>query len=654
MYRARFVISARDFFKLTLGDAQMRRSILFFSLLSVLPLLQAQDSKPLEIIITGGLVPVSRDNVGTSTTLITRQQIEQRGYQFVADILQDVPGLSIARNGSAGTLSEIRLRGAESDQTLVLIDGIEANDPAFSSRFDFAHLLAESVERIEVLRGAQSALWGSDAIGGVINIITRSGKGLDDNQYSASAEFGSFSTNNGAVSTRGDSGSLHYALSIQRFETDGFSAADENVVDYTTAEGEIISTGGNSEDDGYENTTAHFKFGFDPTTQFSLDGVVRYTDFESDFDSFTTIPVDGLEDRADGNQQYYLLKAVYSQMGGALNHGLKFFRNESDTDFFSSFGKTDSEGEKNHYGYQLNYEWGDGAAQQGVSFVLETEQDKLASTFSGNRKVDNDSVVAEYRFNNDAFAAAANARYDDNDLFDNKSTWRLAGSWKYSANARIHASYGTGIKNPTLVELFGFTPDFSGNENLSPEQSKGGDIGIEYIAQNARHFFDITYYHREIEDLITGSGNTAVNIDGESNSKGVELTYELKASDVTSLRAAYTYNDTEDGDGNQLVRRPKHHFSAALDYAMLNKTLNLGINLRHVKDRVDTAFNSDFTTTAVELDDYTVVDFGARYRVNESVFVKARIENVFDEKYQEVLGYGTAERAYYLGLTGDF
>ena len=143
-----------------------------------MPAIYAQDSEPLEIVITGGLVPVSRDNVGTSVTVIDSEQIEQRGYDFVGDILQDVPGLNLARNGGPGTLSEIRLRGAEADQTLILIDGIEANDPSQSSGFDFAHLLADSVERIEVLRGAQSALWGSDAIGGVINIITKSGNGL--------------------------------------------------------------------------------------------------------------------------------------------------------------------------------------------------------------------------------------------------------------------------------------------------------------------------------------------------------------------------------------------------------------------------------------------------------------------------------------------
>ena len=632
----------------------MRQSLLLVFLLLTLPGLQAQDSRPLEIIITGGLVPVSRDNVGTSTTLITREQIEQRGYQFVADILQDVPGLSLARNGGPGTLSEVRLRGAESDQTLVLIDGIEANDPALSSGFDFAHLLAESVERIEVLRGAQSALWGSDAIGGVINIITKSGKGLDDPEFAVSAEYGSFSTRNGAVSTRGDTGVFNYALSVQQLESDGFSSADENTVNYTSTDGSIISTGGNTEDDGYENTTAHFKFGFNPATNFNIDGVVRYTSFESDFDSFTTIPVDGTEDRSDGDQQYYLLTAGYSQMEGALNHRLKYFKNESDTDFFSSFGKTDSTGEKNHYGYQLDYGWNSGSQEQGVSLVIETEEDKLNSTFSGNRKIDNDSVVAEYRFNNNGFAAAANVRYDDNDLFDSKTTWRLAGSWKQSANARVHASLGTGIKNPTLVELFGFTPDFVGNESLSPEESTGGDIGFEFISDDASQFFDITYFHRDIDDLITGSGNTAINIDGTSTSNGVEMTYELKASEVLNLRIGYTYNETEDDEGNQLVRRPEHQFSAGFDYVLLNQALKLGANLRHVKDRVDNAFNADFSTTALELDDYTVVDLGATYHVNESVAIKAHIDNVFDEDYQEVLGYGTSQRAYYIGVSGEF
>lgn len=636
----------------------MRNSIrycfLCFTLLFMQQALLAENSRPLEIVITGGLVPVSRDNVGTSTTLISRDMIEQRGYQFVSEILQDVPGLSFARNGGPGTLSEVRLRGAESDQTLVLIDGIEANDPAFSSAFDFAHLLAGQVERIEVLRGAQSALWGSDAIGGVINIVTRSGRGLDDTRYDASAEYGSFSTANGVVSARGDTGLFDYAVSVQQLKSDGFSSADENVVNYTTADGELIQTGGNTEDDGYENTTAHLKFGLNSSGNFSINGVVRYTDFESDFDSFTTVPVDGVEDRSEGDQQYYLLKAGFRQMDGALNHSLKYFKNESDTDFFSSFSKTDSAGEKNHYGYQLDYGWTGSAAEQGISLVLETEEDKLDSTFSGNRNIENDSIAAEYRFNNDGFAAAANARYDDNDLFDSKTTWRLAGAWKYSGQLRLHASYGTGIKNPTLVELFGFTPDFTGNENLSPEQSSGGDIGIEYLSHDKSHLIDLTYFDRDIEDLITGSGNTAINIDGESSSRGVEITYELIANDAVSLYAGYTYNDTEDDAGNQLVRRPKHQISAGFNYAVLNHALLLNANFRQVRDRIDNAFNADFTTTAVDLDDYTVVDIGARYKINQSLAIKARIENAFDEQYQQVLGYGTAQRAYYLGLSGEF
>ncbi len=632
----------------------MRKSILITCLLLAMPAVNAQESEPLEIVITGGLVPVSRDNVGTSVTVIDSEEIEQGGYEFVADILQDVPGVNLSRNGGPGTLSEIRLRGAEADQTLILIDGIEANDPSQSSRFDFAHLLAESVERIEVLRGAQSALWGSDAIGGVVNIITKSGRGLESPEYSVSAEYGSYSTKNGVVGTRGDMGVFDYALSVQRYDTDGISSADDTVFNYTLPDGSTLVTGGNSEDDAYENTTAHFKFGFDPTANLRFDGVVRYSDFESDFDNFTNIPIDGTEDRSDGDQQYYLLQGRYAQLGGALNHTLKFFRNESDTDFFSSFSKTDAKGERNHYGYQLDYGWNSGPSEQGVSVVLETEEDKLNSTFSGNRKIENDSVVGEYRFNNADFAAAANIRYDDNDVFDSKTTWRLAGAWKFSPIMRLHTSYGTGIKNPTLIELFGFTPDFTGNENLSPEESNGGDIGVEYISDNGRQFFDVTYFHRDIEDLIAGSGDTAVNIGGESSSKGVEVTYQNDLTDSFGFNASYTYNDTEDDQGDQLVRRPEHQFSAGVDYSMLANALTVGANLRHVKDRIDTAFNEDFSTSLVELDDYTVIDLAARYRINESLSVKARVDNVFDEEYQEVLGYNTPERAYFIGLSGEF
>lgn len=632
----------------------MRKFIAFSSLLLLMPVIQAQDSEPLEIVITGGLVPVSRDNVGTSVTVIDSEQIERQGYEFVADILQDVPGLNLARNGGPGTLSEIRLRGAEADQTLILIDGIEANDPSQSSGFDFAHLLADSVERIEILRGAQSALWGSDAIGGVINIITKSGNGLVDPEYSVSAEYGSHSTKNAAVGTRGDTGLFDYAFSVQRFDTDGISSADDTVFNYTLPDSSSLVTGGNSEDDAYENTTAHFKFGFDPTANLRIDGVVRYTSFESDFDNFTTIPIDSTDDRSDGDQQYYLLQGRYAQLGGALNHSLKFFRNESDTDFFSSFGKTDSKGEKNHYGYQLDYGWNSGSSEQGVSLVLETEEDKLNSTFSGNREIENDSIVGEYRFNNSDFAAAANIRYDDNDFFDSKTTWRVAGSWKFAPNLRLHSSYGAGIKNPTLVELFGFTPDFTGNESLSPERSSGGDIGVEYLSDDGRQFFDITYFHRDIEDLITGSGDTAINIDGESSSTGVEIVYQNDLTDNFGFNTSYTYNDTEDDQGNQLVRRPEHQFSAGIDYSMLEQALKLAVDIRHIKDRVDTAFNEDFSTSLVELDNYTVVDLAARYRINESLSLRARVDNLFDEEYQEVLGYNTPERAYFVGLSGEF
>ncbi|MDC0949015.1 TonB-dependent receptor [Gammaproteobacteria bacterium] len=627
----------------------MFRSLLSLSVAATLaaPLLAQQDDDEV-IVIRGGRIGVATELLGTAHTVIDRKTIEQSGASNVADVLKRVPGVAIGNLGGPGTLTEIRMRGSESNQVLVFIDGIRVNDPASGDRFDFAHLPIADIERIEVLRGEQSALWGSAALGGVINITTRQGGGETRVNASLSGDtFGGFTLGGGV---RGGAGVLDYALRLDYEESDGFSAADDDRFAYTLPDGSTLETGGATEDDAYDNTTVALKLGAAISENVRLDGVMRHTDFTSHYDGFSNTAIDDEVARTDGTQTQYQTTLGYTP--GQWAHSLQWMVNESDSDFVSGFGDSNSKGEREQFSYQLDYRFDDALKQQ-MTVALEKATDSADSTFAGFNEIESESIVGEYRIAPGAHSLGVSLRHDSNERFEDASTWRL--SWAMQANAamRWHASLGTGVKNPTLTEIFGFSPEFVGNESLKPEESLGGDIGLAFSPTGAQQI-DVTYFHREISDLITGAGNTAINTAGESTSRGIEVSIDQALSEQFDLGVAYTWNDTEDADGNQLVRRPEHSATVNLDWSVPGDSLNLGLELVAVAGRNDLVFNDDFTPILVDMDDYQVLNANATWALANGIELYSRLDNLLDEAYQSSVGYGGKPLSARLGVRGEF
>lgn len=611
-----------------------------------------------EVVVTASRVATPAEQVGSSVTVITEEQLKNRQVRIVSDVLREVPGVAVSRTGPVGNFTQARIRGAEGNQTLVLIDGIEVNDPAGGSEFNFAHLLATEIERIEVLRGPQSALWGSDAIGGVINIVTKKGSG--PLRATAGAEGGSFDTRQVNAGFSGGGDRYHYALSGTYFDTDGISIAS-----------------GGSEEDGYDNATLFLKGGVTPLDNLSLDFAGRYTDATTETDpqdfSFPPGPtfgqvIDG-DNETDAERIYGRAQAKWVLFEGLWEHIVSAAITDTDNELFEEGTKTSrSEGQKLKYDYQTNVFLDTPVfanAHHTLTLAIEREEEEFKqrgatpdAPQNQDQEIDNTGYVAEYRVDlwDQLFLSGA-GRYDDNDRFEDATTYRFTAAYLHpDTGTRVHSSYARGVKNPTFTELFGFFPDsFAGNPDLEPEESRGWDVGIEQPFRDGQFIIDVTYFRNELEDEIvpTFDPNTFLssvrNSEGTSNWQGIELAAQATILPNLHLTGSYTYTEAEDGEDMEEVRRPKHLASLSVNYRLLNDRANLNLVVDYNGEQKDL----DFTTSPasrVTLDDYVMVNLNGSYRINDNLQVFGRVENLLDEDYQEVFGFETFDRGFFVGL----
>lgn len=600
------------------------------------------------IVLTANRTPTPAREVGSAVSIIEREELESRQARVVSDVLRSVPGAAVNRTGTIGNLTQLRLRGSEGNHTLVLIDGIEVNDPAAGSEFDFAHLLAQDIERIEVLRGPQSALYGSDAIGGVVNIVSRRGDGSP--KLGASIERGTRDTWIGHASVGGGGERFDYFASIGGLRTDGFSSAAE--------------WRGNDERDGYRNGTAFTKLGFAPIDTLRFDLVGRYTDYRMRSDDFWGgVGAIDADSSSKGEQMFGRLQATLDLFGGGWQNIVGVARSEHDYDYFAGNAKTSSyEGTRTKADWQSTARLESEAllpATHRLTFGLEYEEDEavLASQWSNfDRSYDQTGIVGEYQLGlfDDLFLAAS-VRHDWNDMFEDETTFRLTGAYHVAATGtKLRASYGTGIKNPTLFELYGYTDTYRGNPELEAERARGWDIGFDQKLWDERIVLDASYFSQRITDLITGSGETSINMPGTSEIDGIELGLTLTPIDNLVLRAAYTWLDAKDNDGADLVRRPNHAASLNVSYTFLADRANLNLGIVHNGEQKDWAFDEFFNRREVELDSYTLVNLAGSYRLLNNAELIARVENLLDEEYEEVFTYGGTGRMVFAGLRLTF
>ncbi len=611
-----------------------------------------------DMLVTASLQPISSNDVASSVTIITREEIEQRQVKYLSDLLRDVPGFAVSQAGGPGTQTQIRVRGAEANQLLVLIDGVRANDPALSDEFPYQYALTANIERIEIIRGPQSATWGGDAMAGVINIIRK--KDIDTHFLAGNIEGGSFSTINASV----DGG-----YSGENFRVNGGMA-------YFDTDGTNISRQG-TEKDGAENTTANLDVEFDAgdsvVLRFSGQAVDATSEFD-DIDYFVTgLPVDA--DRVTESQQTYLTaEARYAPRDGVFSGSLVINRLDSDNDNYSDgfwSGSTAAETLE----LRLRGGWSLGE-NHSINFALEKQEVEFsqrgeASIYGDpnqNQSYDVSGYALEYVGKPvEDFTWTLSGRQDDYSDFDNAFTWQVAAAYRLSDGLRLRGSLGTGSKAPTFIERYGFYEDFFiGNPDLKPESSQGWEIGVDSNWQDNRQNLSLTYFDQDLQDEIDGFVFdpesflfTAQNKDTDSKRKGIEAVYDAGLGKFWSIGASYTYTDATEKDATgqsvREVRRPKHLASLVANYYFAAERGNLNMSLNYSGEQLDVFFSPiTFTVDRVVLPSYTVVDLAASWKLTQSMDLTARVSNLFDEEYEEILGFVRPGRAAYIGLRGRF
>lgn len=612
-----------------------------------------------EVIVTASLVPIGTHQTANAVTIIDADELKHKAPLVVSDILRDVPGLAVSRSGVLGSTTQIRVRGAEGNHLLVLVDGVEINDPSQGDELNWGTLTAAGIERIEVIRGPMSALYGSDAVAGVVNMITREAEApLEAMVY---AEAGSFATR-------------HHGLSLghgsERFNI-RFGVSDLD------AEGDNISrTGG--EDDGYRNRSYNLKGGWEASKQLSLSFAARQNDGRNEFDAvdfYTTgLPTDAnlySEFRNESGR----LQGDYAALDGHWWHRLSYARSNNANENFNTgmvTGSTSSQ--KDQYQYLNSLFWAEDA--QRLSLLLEREEEDFKqrgpiSAYGDDPNQDlsrqTDSIAVEYRGTFDALTLGASARHDDNSKFDSAETYRLEASYQHDDLTHLRAAWGVAVKNPTFTELFGFYASspffpFVGNPDLEPEESKSWELGIDQALLDGRLELSLTWFQAKLEKEIYGFAfdpvrlaTTAVNLDGESRRQGVELGVVAQLSDAFSLEASYTYTDSTQEDGAtggdiDELRRARHIASATLAWQAQD---NLQINLNtQYNGRQNDQFYPPWPQPSqiVALDDYTLVNLNATWGATPDLEFYLRLDNLFDEDYEEVFGFQTPGLGGYLGV----
>lgn len=607
-----------------------------------------------EIVVVGSHLPRPAREVGSALTVFGRDDIAARQVSLTSELLREAPGVAVNRSGQVGAVTQVRIRGAEGNHTLVFIDGIEANDPVSGSEYNFADLMTWDLERVEVLRGPQSALYGSEAIGGVINVATLDPESGFDARGQVQA--GSFGTTQFGGTVSGGSEAVRGLFSASRYDTDGIS-----------------SSAIQPEDDGYENTTLHGKLQAELGDQVSARLVLRHQDNEvesdrQDFD-FPPTPTQGLvvdsDGRTESSQLYGLLEVEARLLDDRWLHRARYGYTDTETDAYAGDTFTNgSRGERRKLGYETTFLLGDdevGHALTGAIAREDLEFENRYVTFPGANQTQEDdqtSYVGEYALSfGNAASISLSVRHDDNDRFESATTYRATGSYLFDGSgSRLHASYGEGITNPTFTELFGFTPDtFIGNPELEPERSEGWDVGIEQSLFGGRALVDVTYFQADLQDeiitvFLPSFESTAVNQDGESKRDGIEVSASAQLDEAWSLNGTYTYLDATDPTGVEEVRRPRHSGSVDVNYAFLGGRGNVNLSALFNGEQEDSEFVSATPQTRVTLDSYTLVNLAVSFDVTDKVELFARGENLLDEDYTEVFGYRSPGAAGYVGV----
>ena len=580
-----------------------------------------------EIVFSAGLGETTLEETGATVSVVTREELEATGETRVIDYIARLPGVDVRARGPIGSLTSITVRGAGQNYVRVLVDGIDVSDVSGpQAAFDFGSLTTADISRIELLRGGQSAIYGSEAIGGVINITTLRAEEEGTTQF-LNLEGGSYGTFRGSYGVATDLGALDYAFTLSRTQTDGFSAADENA--------------GNTEADGYLSNRLSFAVGYDLAGGGRVGFNGFYEDSEADFDEQFPIS-DGSPDEVTYNEALGL-RAYLELPTGRVDStfAATLYRIERDVRGSTGFGTANNVYTGDRIG--LSYL---GALDLDAATTLRFGLDAERETFSqsgdfgpGAGESETVGIFGELAWSpSDRFDLSATLRHDDHSQFGGLTSGRLAASWRPTEDWILRASAAQSFRAPSLYELYG---PF-GNPTLQPEESRSLDFGVERrLGDDA--FVRATLFYNDTTNLIDFPFPYA-QVPGTVRRRGVELEFGTPLADAWRLDGSYTYTDGSNPTltaGNAWnLEFPAHDLSLTLS-GEITERLSAALSVQSVWDRPT-------------LGDYTLANATFTYALSDSVDAYLRIDNLLDEEYQLVRGYGTSDRAFYLGLRSRF
>jgi len=577
---------------------------------------------------------------GSSVTVISAEELKSSGKRTVAEAIRGTSGLDVTSNGGVGTLANVFIRGADSKNTLVLVDGVPASDPAnANSEANISNLSLDNVDRIEIVRGAVSFLYGSGATAGVINIITKTGNSTPE--AFAGVEGGTFRSYKFYGGANGQKGHLNYAFGVSRLKIDGFSAVDDK-------NKYMNPTGAPFEKDGYQNTTLSGNLSWRLNQKSTLEAVLRYTDAGVAYDSSAA---DKLGANLDSSQLSgrVALKMNYQPVVSTLY----YTANQQDRRYLDS-GALSSifNGKIYDIGWQGDFT---AAEKNIVSAGLNYQHQTISNGSFGlwpsqlDANSASTSLFLQDQWHFGGLIATGGVRYEDNNKSGSKSTFRLAPSCSVG-DTILKFSYGTGFRVPSLYELY--SP--YGNTSLKAETSAGWDAGVEQKAGDDLKL-GATYFQMDYTDRIDFDMATWIyaQMPGKTKTHGVESFVEWRPAGPLFFAVNYTFTKTEDASGNELRRRPQQKVGLSGSWKASSATRLAG-NIQWVGTSKDLGAKDDAGTTTNLLPAYLLAGVSGSQKLGDSVELYGRLDNLFDTWYEVAWGYATPGRSLNLGLKVNF
>lgn len=601
------------------------------------------------IVITASRYETSVSKEGKDISIVTEEDIKRSGKKNLSDVLETVAGVTIVRSGTEGSLSKVYIRGSKSGNVMIMIDGVKVYDPtALGNVYDISGIMTSNIERIEIVKGAMSSMYGAEASGGVINIITKKGAGK---KISVAAEAGSDKTFSESVSVSDSTEKSSFFFSGSHYRTDGISNAKES------------GSSENFENDSYENITASGKMNSKITDNASVDFTMNYTDSKTDIDDGS------FED--DPNRIY--TNKLFTSAGDFKHSPFSWWTYKAGISYMS-FTREDVDAADSVDTAESNAFTYDGSNSK-IDFIniikildvntltlgadLLNEKGRNTSAYSASPSIfEEKSTLTKSVFLHDSISVFdmlylnGGARVDDHEIFGTHSTWDAAAAFIIPiTGTKLKTSAGTGFRAPTLSELYG---QYGGNPDLQPETSFIYDAGIYQELFNGIFSADLTYFRQQYEDTITWHSTGAYsgfydNSDGDVKNRGFEAVAGFKPADFLKVLYSYTYIKYDSDDSQAAMKRPAHKHSASVTITPI-EGLDITGSYLYVDERKDIYFAPPlYNETAVKLDAYHKFDMNIRYSLNEMITFTFRGDNLTDEDYEETFGYSTKGRSFYGG-----